>query len=82
MIARIRPQVKSAHALVSTSGVLVTTTPRARQAGTIDVVVADRDVGHDLQLRPGGVQHGRINRFGEQAHDGVLAGHALQQLFP
>ncbi len=32
VIARIRLQVKSAHALVSTSGVLVATMPRARQA--------------------------------------------------
>ena len=32
--ARISAHVKSAHALVSTSGVLVTTMPRARQAAT------------------------------------------------
>jgi hypothetical protein len=55
----------------------------ARSAGRqIDVVVADRNIADRLQLRPGGVEHGRIDRFGEQAHDGVLAGHPLQQLFP
>jgi len=34
VIARMSPHVKSAHALVSTSGVFVTAMPRARQAAT------------------------------------------------
>ena len=49
-MARISAQVKSAVASVSTSGVLVTTMPRARAAGDVDVVVADGDVGDDLQV--------------------------------
>ena len=53
----------------------------ARAAGgDVDVVVADGDVGDDLQLRPGGIEHRGIDRFGEQADDRVLAADALQQL--
>ena len=44
VIARISAQVSSATASVSTSGVFVTTMPRAFAAGDVDVVVADRDV--------------------------------------
>ena len=54
--------------------------PRARQAGDVDVVVADGDVGDDLQLRPAGIEHRRIDRVGEQADQRVLPWHALQQL--
>ena len=45
----------------------------------IDVVVADRNVGDDLQLRSGGVQDGGVDGVGQQAHDRVLAGNAPQQ---
>ena len=47
--ARIRLQVSSAVASVSTSGVFVTTTPRCPGCRDVDVVVADGDVRHDLQ---------------------------------
>ena len=53
----------------------------ARAAGRhVDVVVADRDVGDDLQLRARGIEHRGIDRVGQQADDRVLAGDALQQL--
>ena len=54
--ARISAHVSSAVASVRTSGVLVTTMPRDLTAGDVDVVVADRDVRDDLQLRRG-IQH-------------------------
>ena len=48
---RISAQVKSATASVSTSGVLVHDHAAAARVGHVHVVVADGDVGDDLQLR-------------------------------
>ena len=45
----------------------------------VDVVIADGDVGDDLQTRPGGVEHRGVDRVGQQAHDGIDTGDALQQ---
>ena len=50
----------------------------APDGGDVDVVVADRDVGDDLQLRARG-HHLVVDAIGEDADDGVLAGHAAQQ---
>ena len=46
----------------------------ARRAGRdVDVVVADRDVRDDAQLRPGGVEEGVVDAIVEEGDDGVGA---------
>ena len=79
MIARISAHVKSATDSVSTSGVFVTTMPRDRAYGDVDVVVADGDVGDDLQP-VGGVDERLVDLLGQHAHERVLAGDARAQL--
>ena len=54
--------------------------PRARQAGDIDVVVADGHVGHDLQLRARRVEHRFIDRVGQQTDERVFPLHPREQL--
>ena len=57
-VAIISAKPKSAVVSVSTSGALVTSTPRAVQAGDVDVVVADRHAADRAQLRAGVEQRG------------------------
>ena len=59
---------RSAVASVSTPGVFVKRTPRAADRLDVDVVVADRDVGHDPQLLAGGVEE-RVVDAVVQHHD-------------
>ena len=57
---------------VSTSGVFVNTTTRLDRRH-IDVVVANRDVGHDLQIGKAGIDNAPVDLVGEQANQGLLA---------
>ena len=59
-------QVRSAVASTSMSGVLVGATPCARDGGEVEVVVADGEVGNDLQPRAGGREQ-RVRRRGRGA---------------
>ncbi len=52
---------------------------RATRVRDVDVVVADGDVGDDLQRRRG-VDDARVDRIGQQADERVLVGDALAQL--
>ena len=72
-------QVKSAQALVSTSGVLVTTMSRARHAGTSMLLKPTATLATTFERGAGGIEHGRVDRLGEQADERVLAGHPRQQ---
>ena len=69
----------SAVASVSTPGVLPTQTPRAVQAGDVDVVEADREVAHDLQPR-GGVEQSGVDAVGQERHEAVAVLHPRPQL--
>ncbi len=51
-----------------------------RARGDIDVVVADREVADDLELRPGGVQQLVVDPVGQQCQQPVHTGHAAEQL--
>ena len=77
---RISANAMSAVASVRTPGVFVTITPRAAQAGDVDVVVADRDVRDDPQLRAGGVEQRVVDAVVQQRDDGVGAGDRVVQL--
>ena len=46
----------------------------------VDVVEADREVAHDLQLRAGRVEKLVVDRIGEEGEEAVLAGRPPQQL--
>ena len=61
---------RSAVASVSTPGVLVTSTPRSRAGGHVDVVEPDRDVGDHLEPRRR-TQEAGIDDVGEERHGGV-----------
>ena len=67
--SRINAKVWSAEARSRTPGVLVTVTPAVYRGRQIDIVVPDRDVRDDLQLRPGGGQQIGIDALG-QCDDG------------
>ncbi len=71
MTIRISAIAMSAVASVSTPGVFVTITPRARAGGDVDVVVAHGDVRDDAQLRAGGVQERLVDAVVEQRDHGV-----------
>ena len=67
-------------ASVRTPGVLVTTTPRARRRLEIDVVVADRDVGHTAEPGPGGVQQRGVHAIVQQGDERVTIGGDVLEL--
>jgi hypothetical protein len=73
VIARISPHVKSAHGIGQDVGRVRHGNRRARGRRHVDVVVAHGDVGHDLQLRTGGIEHLGVDGVGEQADDRVNA---------
>jgi hypothetical protein len=54
--------------------------PTAGERGNVDVVEADGEVAHHLQLRPGGVQQLVVDTIGEERQQAVDAGHAPEQL--
>ena len=76
--AIISAKPKSAVVSVSTSGVLVASTPRAVQAGNVEVVVAHRHVGHHAQLGAGG-QHLGIDALAAGGQGALLALQALHR---
>jgi hypothetical protein len=45
----------------------------------IEVVVANRDIGHHPELRPGGVQHLVIDAVGQKTDQPLLPGNAFEQ---
>ena len=80
--ARIIAKVWSAVASSSTPGVFVTTTPRRVASGDVDVVVPDRDVGDDAQLRTGGVEELGVDPLGQRDDGGGRAGDVAEQAVP
>ena len=68
---RISAKARSAVASVSTPGVLVHDDAAGRAGGDVDVVVADRDVRDDAQLRPGRVEQGVVDAVVQERHERV-----------
>ena len=80
--ARVRVIASSAVAFVRTSGVLVTTTSRARHASRLDVVVADREVCDYLQPVPARFEEVVVDRHREVGDKRLSPGRQIEQPRP
>ena len=56
--------------------------PPPSTGGHVDVVVADREVAHHAQARPGRVEQLVVHPIGEQGEDAVAPGDPAKQLVP